>query len=70
MIILGDPNHAEIKALISELNTKPLVLGKDSTDWENKLNTLPENQPLAVIEQTTFPQQQYLDFCRLLEEKI
>jgi 4-hydroxy-3-methylbut-2-enyl diphosphate reductase len=69
MIILGDPNHAEIKALISELNTKPLVLGKNSTDWENKLNTLPENQPLAVIEQTTFPQQQYLDFCRLLEEK-
>ena len=69
MIILGDPNHAEIKALISELSSKPLVLGKDSTDWGKKLNALPENKPLAVIEQTTFPQQQYLDFCRLLKEK-
>ncbi|NLJ50204.1 MAG: 4-hydroxy-3-methylbut-2-enyl diphosphate reductase [Candidatus Atribacteria bacterium] len=69
IIILGDPNHAEIKALISELNTKPIVLGKDSIEWDEKLSPLPKSQPLAVIEQTTFPQQQYRDFCRLLEEK-
>jgi len=69
IIILGDSNHAEIKALVSELNTKPCVLGKDSLEWDKKLYMLPKSQPLAVIEQTTFPQQQYQDFCRLLEEK-
>jgi len=69
LIVLGDPNHAEIKALISELEAIPLVLGKDSSEWEEKLKALPKNQPLAVIEQTTFPRQQYLNFCQLIEEK-
>ena len=69
IIILGDPNHAEIKALISELDQKPLVFGKDPSDWDAHLSSLPETQPIAVIEQTTFPQQQFLEFCRWLEQK-
>jgi len=69
ILILGDPDHAEIKALISELGRKPIVFGKDSSDWDRRLLALSEIESVAVIEQTTFPRQQYQEFCRLLERK-
>ncbi len=67
LVILGNPTHAEVTALISHLVSLPLVVGDDSSRWEKEIEKIPEYTKVAVLEQTTFPRQVFLKFQDFLK---
>jgi len=67
LLILGNPFHAEVTALMSHLQRTPLVVGDDPSHWKETLKRLPRNTKVAVLEQTTFPRQVFSQFQDFLK---
>ncbi|HSV31675.1 MAG TPA: 4-hydroxy-3-methylbut-2-enyl diphosphate reductase [Atribacteraceae bacterium] len=70
LVVLGNAAHAEVRALVSHLQRPPWVIGESPLDWE-KLPPLIEQarKPVAVLEQTTFPQPAFQAFVNWIQER-
>ena len=62
LVILGNPQHPEIRALLSFISQEAVVLDKKE-NW-GRLKDLSPSEKIAVIEQTTFPREMKEQFIR------
>ncbi|MDK2895941.1 MAG: 4-hydroxy-3-methylbut-2-en-yl diphosphate reductase [Candidatus Atribacteria bacterium] len=69
LVILGNLFHPEIKALLSYIDGKALVLGGKEEEWERSLSHPAWKGRPAIIEQTTFPIRSFLQFKNWLRNK-
>jgi len=63
LVILGSSKHPEVRALLSFISQKALVLEKKE-EW-GKLRNFSPQEKLAVVEQTTFPREIKEEFTHL-----
>ena len=68
LVILGSSKHPEVRALLSFISQKALVLEKKE-EW-GKLRNFSPQEKLAVVEQTTFPREIKEEFTQEIKEEF